>query len=68
MVSERDIYRTANLLIKQHGSDNATLYAAQRADEFLDKGDLGSSRTWQKVLKAIEEMTNSNKPPDVASH
>ena len=38
MITDRDIYATANLLIKQHG-DEASIYAAQRADELLDKGD-----------------------------
>ena len=34
-----DIYRTANLLIRDHG-DQATIEAAQRADAKLDNGDL----------------------------
>ena len=33
------IYRSANLLIDQHGGE-APIHAAMRADEFLDKGDL----------------------------
>ncbi len=35
MTSDRDIYRTANLLIKQHGQD-APIHAAMRADAMLD--------------------------------
>ncbi len=39
MVSELDIYRSANLFIKQHG-DEAAIFAAQQADACLEKGDL----------------------------
>jgi len=34
-----DIYRTANLLVKQHGED-APIEAAMRADAMLEAGDL----------------------------
>jgi hypothetical protein len=37
-ISDLDIWRAANLLIKQHG-DNAELVAAQRADLMLVRGD-----------------------------
>ena len=36
MTSDIDILRTANLLIRQHGDQDATLYAAMRADAMLD--------------------------------
>lgn len=38
MVSDPDIWRAANLLIRKHG-DNAELEAAKRADLMLDCGD-----------------------------
>ena len=34
-----DVWRTAHILIKQHGED-AALVAAQRADELLASGDV----------------------------
>jgi len=37
MSSDLDIYRAANLLIKQHG-DEAAIQAAMRADQLLDAG------------------------------
>ena len=40
MIPDLDIYRSANLLIKQHGQD-APIEAAMRADAMLDQGDLG---------------------------
>ncbi len=39
MTSDLDIYRSANLLVKQHGED-APIEAAMRADAMLEKGGL----------------------------
>ncbi len=38
MVPNLDIYRSAQVLIKQHGQD-APIHAAMRADAMLEKGD-----------------------------
>ena len=38
VTSGLDIYRTANLLIKQHGAE-APVHAAMRADAMIEKGD-----------------------------
>jgi hypothetical protein len=38
LTSDLDIYRTASVLIREHG-DEADLVAAQRADSFLEAGD-----------------------------
>ena len=45
MIPELDIYRTANLLVKQHGAE-ATIHAAMRADAMLDRGDIDGERVW----------------------
>ncbi len=55
MTSDLNIYRTASVLIREHG-DEADLVAAQRADEFLDRGDMAGSAVWRRVLKAIKEI------------
>ena len=39
MIPDLDIYRTAKLLVDQHG-DEAPIHAAMRADELLDAGDM----------------------------
>jgi hypothetical protein len=39
VISGSEIYRTANLLMQQHGADNAKLLAAERADKLLAKAD-----------------------------
>ncbi len=39
MTPDLDIYRSANVLIREHGED-APIQAATRADAMFDKGDL----------------------------
>ncbi len=39
MILDLDIYRSAQVLVKQHGQD-APIEAAIRADAMLEKGDL----------------------------
>ena len=66
MVDETDIYRSANLLIKQHGED-AAIYAGMQADECLDKGDLDGKVVWLAVIRAIEELRDTKPPHDGAA-
>jgi hypothetical protein len=39
LIPDLDIYRAAKLLIDQHGEE-ATIRAAERADELLETGDI----------------------------
>ncbi len=55
MTSHLDIFRTANVLIREHGED-ADLEAAQRADAMLEKGSLDGQRVWKRVLAAVKEI------------
>jgi hypothetical protein len=55
LTSGLDIYRTASVLIREHG-DEADLVAAQRADCFLEAGDVDGQMIWKRVLKAIKEI------------
>ncbi len=54
MISDLDIYRSANLLVKRHGQD-APIRAAMRADAMLDKGDLNGYAVWRRIIKAAYE-------------
>ncbi len=65
MIPDLDIYRTANVLVKQHG-DDAPIHAAMRADELLDKGDLEGCAVFKRVIKAIEEMLSKERPLGVS--
>ncbi len=66
MTTDLDIYRTANALIKQHG-DRAELYAAMRADELLEAGDMDGRRVWLRVLEAVQELTSKEPPGEGAA-
>ena len=55
MTPHLDIYRSANLLVRQHGQD-ASIQAAMRTDAMLEKGDLDGYAVWRRVLRAVEEL------------
>jgi hypothetical protein len=55
MISDRDIWRAANLLIRKHGAD-AEIVAARRADEMLERGDRGGQMVWVRIMRAIVEL------------
>ncbi len=55
MISELDIYRSAPVLVNQHGED-APIHAAMRADAMLEAGDLDGYAVWKRILRAVEEL------------
>ena len=55
MTDELDIYRSAKVLIDQHG-EHAVIEAAMRADELLDLGDLDGQRVWMAIRDAVREL------------
>jgi hypothetical protein len=67
MTSDLDIWRSANLLVKQHGQD-APIEAAMKADAMLEAGDLDGAATWKRILRAIEELQGSEPKPGEAVH
>ncbi len=61
MIPDLDIYRSAQVLVKQHGED-APIHAAMRADAMLDKGDLDGYAVWKRIVKAVEELLSKERP------
>ena len=61
MPDEIDIYRSANLLIEQHGED-APIFAAMQADKCLAAGDLDGKAVWMGVIGAIKELLDQQPP------
>ena len=55
MIADIDIWRSANLMVREHG-ENAALEAAQRADTMLEQGDTEGCAVWKRILKTIEEL------------
>jgi hypothetical protein len=54
-ISDPDIWRAAQLIVKRHGAD-APIVAAQRADELFNEGDLDGAAVWRRILHAVEEL------------
>jgi hypothetical protein len=55
MIPDRDIWRAANLLIREHKAD-AEVVAARRADEMLVRGDHDGQLVWLRIRRAIVEL------------
>ena len=58
MIPEREVWRTANVMVTRYGAD-APIHAAMRADELLDAGDLDGAATWRAVLRAIDSLLSA---------
>ncbi len=67
MTSDLDIYRSANVLIREHG-DGAALEAAQRADAMLEKGDMDGGAVWKRIVAAVEEIERTERREEEAAH
>ena len=67
MVDDVDIYRSANLLVKQHGTE-APIEAAMRADAMLDRGDLDGAAVWRRIVAAINELLDTRRGDGDAVH
>ena len=55
MLSDLDLWRPAQIMVKHFG-DGAATEAAMRADEFLDQGNLDGKRLWIRIMQTIEEL------------
>jgi hypothetical protein len=55
MPSDLDIWRTANLLLKQHGEE-ALAFAAGRAVDYAFAEDKEGAVLWRRILEAVREL------------
>ena len=55
MISERDIYRAATLVIKRHGAE-AVIEAARMTDRMLELSDVEGRDLWRRIRRAIETL------------
>ncbi|MCH7777694.1 MAG: hypothetical protein IH878_14330 [Gemmatimonadetes bacterium] len=67
MIPDLDIYRAANVIIKQYGQD-APVHAAMRADAMLEKGDPDGYAVWKRILRALEELQREELQENEAAH
>ena len=63
-IPDLDIWRAANLLIRQHDPD-AELEAAKRADLMLERGDFDGQAVWKRIRRAVVEL---QAPPSGPAH
>ncbi len=61
LTSNLDIYRTARMLIDEHG-EGASIEAAMRADKRLEAGDLDGRAVWLRVLGAVKKLQATSRP------
>ncbi len=55
MITELDVWRSAAVLVREHG-DGAAMEAAFRADERMECGDLDGCALWKRVMAAVDEL------------
>jgi hypothetical protein len=60
MTADLDIWRAANVLVKEYG-DEAPLLAARRCDALLANGDADGERVWKSILRAVEELRRTER-------
>lgn len=58
MASDLDIFRSAALLIQDHGEIAASV-ASRRADTLLDTGDREGSHFWNRIAEAVVDLTRT---------
>ncbi len=62
-----DIYRTANVLIREHGA-GAALEAAQRADAMLERGNMDGCAVWKRITAAVDEIQRKERREGESAH
>ena len=67
MPDEIDIYRSAKLLIDQHGED-APMFAAMQAGKRAEAGNREGRRVWLTVLKAVEVLERTQPKREEPTH
>lgn len=58
MIAEIEIWRTATLLIRQHGED-AEIVAARRVDELWEREDNEDRAVWLRIRRAITDLQSA---------
>ena len=52
VILDLDIYRSAQLIVDQHG-DEAPIFAAMQADNKLERGDMEGMAAWHRIPAAV---------------
>ena len=62
MISDLDIYRAANLVIKRHGTE-AVIEAARMVDRMLELDDPEGRDLWRRIRFAVKVLREPQKGP-----
>ena len=66
-VDDIDIFRSAVAFIEQHG-DEASIHAAMKADDMLERGDMDGRAVWLRIVDAINDMHRETPRPGEQRH
>ena len=67
MTDDIDVYRSATLLIDKHGAE-ASIHAAMKADDMLERGDMDGRAVWLRIVDAINDMHRETPRPGEHRH
>lgn len=67
MATDTDIYRAANLLVKEYG-EMAPMGANIKADQMRDSGNTPAHSIWSRIAKAAEELLSDSTPNNAIRH
>jgi hypothetical protein len=60
-MEEIDIWRSAALLVRQHGED-ADLHAARHMDAMIERGDPQGEAVWRRIMRPVTELQTTAPP------
>ncbi len=63
MTDDADIWRSANLLIAEHGS-NALIQAGMRVAGMMAKGDVAGAILWKRIMRAVDDLQRQQRRHD----
>ena len=66
-VDDIDVFRSAAMLINQHGEE-APIHAAMKADDMLERGDMDGRAVWLRIVDAIRDMQRQTPRPGEQRH
>jgi hypothetical protein len=67
MVDDKDVWRSAQILVKRYG-ETAGFEAAKRVDAMLEEGDPDGAAAWKRILKAVDELQAKERPAGATTH
>jgi hypothetical protein len=62
MGHDQEIYCLANIFLRMYGGE-APLIAARRAEAEIENGDVAAELAWKAVLRAVQELTRTERGP-----